>query len=144
MEYWNKLSNGEKVVVVAGVVMLIASFLPWYKVEFLDVASITRNGWESPGALWSVLATLLGVVMAGAILGSKFGNVKLPDLGNYTWGQAYIAGGGLALLFIIIKLINESSSMSYGFFLGIIAAIGLAGGGYLLYMEEKGKSPVGQ
>jgi hypothetical protein len=138
------LSTGEKLIGGGAIVMFIASFLPWYKVSF-DIGeisgSISRNGWESPGAIWSVLAVLLALALAGSIVAAKLGNMRLPDLGSgLTWGIVYLGGGGLVALFILIKLINESSSLSFGFFIGIVAAVAIAAGGYLLYSEEKAGS----
>jgi hypothetical protein len=141
MDKLNSLSTGEKLIAGAGVLMLIASFLPWYNIDFgiegFAVGSISRNGWQSPGALWSILATIIGVVMAGAVLAPKLGNVRLPDLGTVTWVQALLGLGALAVLLVLLKLVSESSYLSFGFFLGIIAAVGLAAGGYLVYTEEK-------
>ena len=142
MDKLNTLSLGEKLIAGGGLLMLIASFLPWYKIDFgieeLGFSSsVTRNGWESPGAIWSVLAVILAVAMAVAVLGPKFGNMRLPALGQYSWGQAMLAAGAIVAVFILLKLINESSYLSYGFFLGIIAAAALAAGGYMLYTEEK-------
>jgi hypothetical protein len=141
MEKVNTLSMGEKIIVGAGIVMLIASFLPWYDVdvafEGITLASASRSGWQSPGAIWSILATLIGVIMAGAVLAPKLGNVRLPDLGQVTWGQALLGMGVVAVIFVLLKLLNESSYMAFGFFIGIIAAIALAVGGYLVFSEEK-------
>jgi hypothetical protein len=138
----NALSMGEKLVVAGGVLLLIASFLPWYKYDFglegIADISISRNGWQSPGALWGLIAVLVGAAMAGSIIAAKFANVTLPALSNsLTWGTLYLAGGGIVALCIVLKLINESSYISFGFYLGIIAAIALVAGGYLLYSEEK-------
>jgi hypothetical protein len=137
MDKINTLSTGEKLIVGGGILMLIASFLPWYRVSFADILTISRNGWESPGAIWSILATIIAVALAATIVAVKFGNVTLPDLGSITWGQLYLGAGALVGLLILLKLINESSSISYGFFLGIIAAGAIAAGGYLVYTEEK-------
>ena len=142
MEKLNALSMPEKLIAGGGLLMLIASFLPWYKVSF-DIAgisgSVTRNGWESPGSIWSVLATLIAVVLAGTIVAVRFGNMRLPDLGSgISWAMIYAGGGAVIVLCIILKFLGESSSISYGFFLGIIAAIAIAAGGYLIYQEEKG------
>jgi hypothetical protein len=136
----NEMSTGEKLIAGGGLVLLIASFLPWYKVsvgigDFS--ASFSANGWEAPGALWSILAVICGVVLAGAVLGPKFANMQLPALGSVTWGQAFLGLGAAALALVIIKFLSESSSLSYGFYLGFIAAVALAAGGYLLYTEEK-------
>lgn len=139
MDKLNALSLGEKLIVGGGILMLIASFLPWYSVDLgiEGFGSITRNGWESPGAIWSILATLIAVVMAGAVLALRFGNMNAPDMGSITLGQAFLGAGAAVAVFVLLKLINESSSIAFGFFLGIIAAAALAAGGYLLYTEEK-------
>ncbi len=141
MDKLNTLSLGEKLVAGGGVLMLIASFLPWYKIDFgfaeLGLGSVSRNGWQSPGALWSVLAVFIAVAMAAAVLAPKFANMRLPALGQYTWGQAHLVLGALVALFILLKLVNESSYLSFGFYLGILAAAALAAGGYMLFTEEK-------
>ena len=146
MDKLNTLSLGEKLAAGGGILMFIASFLPWYKVtvEFLDFKdSFTANGWDAPGAIWSILAVFIGIALVVAILGPKFANLQLPNLGSITWGQAFLGLGGASVVFVVLKLLNESSSISYGFFLGIIAALAMAAGGYLLYTEEKGTSPFG-
>ena len=144
MDKLNELSTGEKLISGGGILLLIASFLPWYKVsvsfgEFS--ASASANGWQDPGAIFSILAVILGVLMVGAVLGPKFGNMQLPALGSITWGQAFLGAGAAILVLVVIKFLNESSSISYGFFLGFIAAVALAAGGYLMYIEEKGVQP---
>ncbi len=143
MDKVNSLSLGEKLVAGGGVLMLIASFLPWYKItlgiEGIARISVSRNGWESPGALWSLLAILIAVAMAGSIIGQRFGNMRLPNLGSITWGMAYLIGGGLVVVLVLLKLLNESSYLSFGFYLGIIAAAALAAGGWLLYSGEKSR-----
>jgi hypothetical protein len=139
MDKINQLSLSEKLIAGGGILMLVASFLPWYSIDFgiEGFGSVSRNGWESPGAIWSVLAVLLGIAMVVVALGPKLAGMSLPDLGGVTWGQAMLGAGALVALCIIIKLINESSYMDIGFFLGILAAVALAAGGYLMYTEEK-------
>ena len=140
MDKINEMSTGEKLIAGGGIVLLIASVLPWYKVTVsvgTFSASASANGWSAPGAIFSILAVIIGVVLAGAVLGPKFANMQLPALGSVTWGQAFVGGGAAALALVIIKFLNESSHISYGFFLGFVAAAAVAGGGYLLYMEEK-------
>src|SRR3989304_2620183 len=62
IERFQALSIGEKIIIIAGAVLLIDGFLPWYSVsaEFAGVkVSASASGWESPGALWSMLAILI-------------------------------------------------------------------------------------
>ena len=53
-----------------------------WAVEELGIgsSSFTRNGWESPGALWSILAVLVSVILAGVIIASRIFNANLPAL----------------------------------------------------------------
>jgi hypothetical protein len=44
---------------------------------------------------------------------------------------------GLAVLCIIIKLINESSHLGFGFFIGIICVAAIAAGAGLLFQAER-------
>ncbi|MPZ48256.1 MAG: hypothetical protein GEU75_02905 [Dehalococcoidia bacterium] len=136
------LSLGEKLVAGGGILMLIASFLPWYRFSFsfegIGGASISRNGWQDPATPWSLLAVIIAVALAGSIIAVKFGNVKLPAIGNgVTWGMIYGGGAAVIVLLILLTLISESSFLSYGFYLAAIATAAIAYGGYLLYSEEK-------
>lgn len=139
-----KLSAGEMTTAISGVLLLIFSFFHWYSVS-VDIgqfhASASRNGWQSPGTFWGIIAILLGVVLAAHVIVEKLSGVELPErLGSVGWGVVHLAGGALAFLFVIIKLLNESSDTAIGFYLGIIAAAGLAVGGYLM-AKEAGELP---
>jgi hypothetical protein len=137
LEKFNALSIGEKIIIVAGVVLFILGFLPWYSVDLGTFGSYTRNGWESPGAIWSILAILVGLAMAGVIAVKTFGTATIPDnVSGFTWPKIHLGGGVLALVLVLIKLANESSYLGFAFYIGIIAAAALAVGGLLMYREE--------
>ena len=138
MDKITAMSNGEKLIAGGGILLLVAAFLPWYSIDF-GFGSISRNGLQSPGAIWSLLAVVIGVIMAAAILAPKFTDVKLPDLGSITWPQAHLGLGVGALLLVVIKFLSESSFLGFGFYLGFIAAVALATGGYLYFTENGGK-----
>ena len=136
IEKFNALSLGEKIIIPAGAVLFICGFLPWYSVD-LGVVSVSRNGWESPGAIWSILAILVGLAMAGVVVVKNLGTVEVPDnVGGFTWPKIYLGAGLAALLFLLIKLANESSYLGFAFYLGIIAAAALAVAGFLMFREE--------
>ena len=142
MDKINLMSTGEKIIVGAAVLLLLDSFIfAWYSVDF-GFASVSVNAWEAPGAIWSILAVIVGVVLAGAILAPKFANVQLPELpANLTLGQFYLGGGALAFAFLVLKFINESSYVAIGFWLGFLLTAAMALGGYMIYTEEKGTQP---
>jgi hypothetical protein len=141
---------GEKAAAAGSALLIIFSFFPWYKISFegfeelgISGGSVSANALEAPGAIWGIIAFFAAIAMLIAILGPKFANLQLPALGGVTWGQAFLGLGALALLCVIIKFVNESSYLSIGFYLGFLAALAMAGGGYLLFAEEKGTSPFG-
>lgn len=137
MEKLNALSLGEKIIVLAGVVLFIDGFLPWYSVD-IGIASFSRNGWQSPGAIWSILAILIGMAMAGVVVLKNFTEAAIPDnVSGFSWPKIHLGGGVAALVFVLIKLLNESSYMGFAFYVGIIAAGALAVAGFLMYRQER-------
>ena len=136
IEKLKALRTPEKIIAVAGISLFIDGFLPWYRVSIGPI-SVTANGWEAPGAVWSILAILIGTAMAGTVLFKHFSGAGLPDdISGITWPKIYLGGGVAALAFIVIKFLNESSYLGIAFFIGLIAVVALAVGGFLMYREE--------
>jgi hypothetical protein len=141
-ETFQKMPLGEKIIVPAAVVLLIDSFLPWYHISVslgvLGSVSANRSGWQSPGAIWSILAMLLGLVMAAVIVVSRFTTVQMPALPQgVTWARVHLGLGVAAAVFVLLKLLNESSHLGFGFFIGIICVAALVAGGGLLFQTER-------
>ncbi len=137
VEKFMALGIGEKIIIVAAVVLFIDGFLPWYSIDLGPLGDFTRSGWESPGAIWSILAVLIGLVMGGVVVVKGLTETEMPDnVGGFTWPKIMLGGGVAALVFLLIKLLNESDYMGFGFYLGIICAAALAAGGFLMFREE--------
>jgi len=137
MDKFKAMSVGEKIIIIAGVLLFIVGFLPWYSVDLGPFGTFTRSGWQSPGAIWSILAIFIGLGMAGVVVLKRLAEVVIPDnVGGLSWPKIYFGGGVAAVAFVLIKLLNESSSMGFGFYVGIIAAGALAVAGFLTYREE--------
>jgi hypothetical protein len=140
----NKLSTPEKIISVSGIVLFIASFLPWFKVSVSGFGSASGNGWDV-GFLWGGIPTLIGMVMVAHVLISNFAeNVKLPEA---PWAKIHMIGGIIAAVLVVLKLlIGESDegivgvevSRQFGLFLATLAAIGLGAGGFLYNKEHAG------
>jgi hypothetical protein len=136
----DKLTTSDKVVAGSGLLLFIASFLPWFGFEGF---SESGNGWDV-GFFWGGIPALLGLAAAGVVLATKLGDVKLPDL-PITWGQAILAAGALSALIVVLKLLIGHEECGGGFcfdfdrkwglFVAAIAAIGLAAGGFLKFQE---------
>jgi hypothetical protein len=143
-ETFQKMPLGEKIILPAAVVLFIDSFLHWYSVSVcVPGTSVCVSGsasaWGHLGAIWSILAVLIGLVMAGIIVVMRFTTVKMPALPEgVTWARVQVGLAGVAVLFILIKLINHSSDLAIGFFIGIICVAALAAGAGLLFQAEGG------
>jgi hypothetical protein len=137
IERFKALSVGEKIIIIAGVLLFIVGFFPWYSIDFGPLGSFSRSGWQSPGAIWSIFAIFIGLAMAGVVVVNGLTEVEVPEnVGGFSWPKILLGGGVAVLAFVLIKLLNESSFMGFGFYLGIIAAAALAVGGFLMFREE--------
>ena len=116
-EKFQKLGLGEKIILVAGPLLFIDSFLPWYDLDLGDLGdfaealgvSSTLSGWQGSNAIWSIFAVFIGLAMAGAV-----------------------AAGC-----VLIRLLAHSGDVGFGFLIGIILVIALAVGGFLTCQEEQ-------
>ena len=136
---FNKESSSKKAVLVAAVVALVSSFLPWISISFGssdllgDLGSITNNGWVSWGYL-TIIASF-GVILLWVLpkVGVKF---KLPvkEVDAYKILSAAILAG--PVLWIIASNF-DFGSMGIGFYLAL-----LAGGGavYVSFFAKKKKA----
>ena len=138
VEKFMALGIGEKIIVIAGALLLIVGFLPWYSIDLGPLGDLTRNGWQSPGALWSMLAILIGLAMAAVVVLKGLTEVEIPDnVGGVSWPRILLGGGVVALVFVVLKLLNHSGDLGFGFYLGIILTGALAAGGFLMFREER-------
>ncbi len=153
-----QLSLGEKLVAGGGILLFLASFLDWFTfeagVEGIASSSAGESGWGDPGSIWSLIAILVSIVLAG-IVAAKLGNVQMPALPQgISWGMVFAAGAGIVIIAMLLKAwritavnacegasefgVSCSSGFGFGFYIAFIAAIILAAGGYLLYSTDKG------
>ncbi|MDQ2649056.1 MAG: hypothetical protein M3Z03_05845 [Actinomycetota bacterium] len=138
----NKLTTSDKVIAGSGLLLFIASFLPWFKFDFGPFGGeVTANGWDV-GFFWAGIPGLLGLAAAGAVISSKLFDTKLPEL-PIGWGQAFLMAGAISAVIVVLKLImgEDVVDRAYGLFVATIAALGFAGGGYLAFQEEKTGGP---
>jgi hypothetical protein len=148
----NKLTMGDRVIAISGIVLFIFSFFDWLGYEAkgtlsgLDLGA--GNAWDFT-LLW--LAVLLGIAMV-VLVALKAFDVKLPDLGGTSWGLVLLIMGATAFAFVLIKLIvgpnvpdlaedAVDGTRKFGIFVGLLATAGLAVGGYLRFQEDKSASP---
>jgi len=148
---FNALSIGDKVIVIAGLALFIFGFLPWYHFSlgagFISV-SADANGWQSPNSIWSILAILLGLAMAGVIVVRELAKPgTLPaNISGFTWPKIELGAAALAAVVTLIKLVSPPTGWSLGFgaYLGVIAVAALVVGAYLGFQQERAATPPAQ
>ena len=141
----NKLTMGDRVIAISGIVLLVFSFFDWFSAEFQGETLDSGNAWDFNLTL---LAVLIGIAMVVIVALRAFG-VALPE--SAPWGTILLVMGVVAFAFVLIKLIagvdvesgpfDVDVKRKIGIFVGIIASAGLAIGGYLKFQEAKGASP---
>jgi hypothetical protein len=111
----DKLSPAGIVILAAGVVMLIGSFL-----DFYSYAGFGFNAWSGArgfGIFGIVTVVVLcGIVMAGQVAVSAFAtNVNMPDrVLGLTWDQVHLALGFQAALMMLAFLIRAKGQADFG------------------------------
>lgn len=135
----NKLTTGEKLIAGSGLALFIFSFFPWFGAG--DI--IKHTAWSN---FLSFIAVLLGVAMAAQVLISKFTTAKLPTP-PVPWGRVHLILGVAALALVLLQaLIGDTVTVlgisgdldrKFGLFLGIVAAGGLAYGGFVRSKEPE-------
>jgi hypothetical protein len=157
LEKIKAMTLAEKLISGGGVLMLIASFFDWWHYNAADdlgpagelaeafgqSLSTGSSGWGAPGSLWSVLVILICIGLAALVLAIKVGNVQMPALPEgVTWGKVFGGAAVAIVLFMLLKfwriLDAPVGGMGIGFFIGLVAAVIVVYGCYLVYSEEKG------
>jgi hypothetical protein len=110
----------------AGAVALISSFMPWVSVSLGFIAG-TGNAWQSGLPAWS--SVLVSAAVAVAVAADVFLGIKLGRTGRYAPANLLIAGAALALGLIVARAIflpsvsGVSIGLSFGFFIALVASL---------------------
>ncbi len=146
----DKLSTGEKVAAVSGILLFIFMFFDWFGVEVSGAGGFSGSVPGAGGSAWDALDFIPIVLLIAVVAAVGVAVLRLIDS---TWEppvsmNAVVAAlGGLSVLFILFRIIDPPSfgsfggvsvdgTLKFGIFLGLIAAVGIAYGGYLAMKEE--------
>ena len=123
---------GEIVIMAAGAVMIIFSFL-----HFAGSGSFGESSWGKGFFPIATLLPLYGLIMGLHIVLTKFANVNLPDsIAGFTWEQVHLALGLMAGLMAIGWLITDTGDKQVGGWFEILGGIALLVGAFLLQRER--------
>ena len=122
-------TTSELTIMIAGAVMLVASFL--------DFAGDT-SAWGRYLFPVATLLPLYGLIMAVQIALTKFGGVSLPDrLVGFTWEQVHLVLGIMAGLMAVAWLITDTGDKQIGEWLEVLGGIALAVGAVMMQRERQ-------
>ncbi len=128
---FSKLSR-EDWMVGGGSILLIIDllFLPWHSVSVFT-GSVDFTGTDAPGSIWGVLALIVAIIVLVDFALARFSpDTQMPttQLGR---DKTRTAAAGLVLLLVLIKLIDNTSFLAWGTWVGIVLAIVVVGGAWL-------------
>jgi hypothetical protein len=142
----SRLNQGEKLAGIAGIALLLIMFIfDWFTVDvgggFADI-SVGGNAWETMELIRFILLLAAFAGIALAVVAASQSDVDLPIAMS-----AITAGLGiLAVVLVVFRIISPPDGgadefgvdigRGIGVFLGLIAAGGVAAGGWMAMQEE--------
>jgi hypothetical protein len=118
----DRMTTAQKVGAGGALLLLVSSFLPWYSAFGFSI-----QAWDAEFFAWG--GVILGVA-GGVILALKGMGTKDVKAGGFAAEQIALLLGAASLVLILLRLLTETSSVSYGLFLGIIGAALVAYGSF--------------
>jgi hypothetical protein len=150
MEHLDKLSPGEKIAGGSAILLFVFMFFDWFGVEVSGVGGFSGSVPGAGGSAWDALefipiVLVVTIVAALVMAGLRFADSDLEP--PVPMSTVVTALGVLSVLLILFRIIDPPSFGSFGgvsveatldvgIFLGLIAAAGIAYGGYSTMREE--------
>jgi hypothetical protein len=147
----DRLSTGEKVSAVSAILLFVFMFFDWFGVEVSGVPGFsgTVSG-SGGGSAWDALDVIPIFLMLAIVAAIGVAVIRLTDadVEPPVSMNAIVAGlGGFAVLLILYRIVSPpdfgsfggvsvDATLKFGIFLGLIAAAGIAYGGYAAMREE--------
>jgi hypothetical protein len=128
----DRLTTGELIAAGSAAALLIIMFLPWFGIPFA-----TFNAWESFDFLDLVLLVTILVAIGLAVATAVAQTVAVPVVASAITAGLGIISTVLILYRVIDPVGAADVSREYGLFLGLIAAAGIAYGGWRAMEEEE-------
>jgi hypothetical protein len=141
---FSKLRTGELVTGIAGVLLLIDMFLPWYGIggaigQFASAAGVDvdANAWDAFGFIDLVIFVTSLVAIGSVVLAASGRSVALPVAASVVVTVLAI----VTALLILYRIINPPGpndvvDVQIGAWLGLLLTVGVAGGGFLSMSDE--------
>lgn len=136
---FKKMTLGQKIAGISGLVLIVSIFLPWYTLTIPGFGSGSSGPFESVLSTFGILLLLgaMGVIAAKIFASADF------SVGPFKPEQIALMLAGVGAVLVLIKLIfghSESGiglDRGFGLFIGFLAAAGLTAGSFFM-MQEAG------
>lgn len=149
----DRLNTGEKIAAVSAILLFIFMFFNWFGVEVSGTGGFSGSVPGAGGSAWDALDFIPIVLIITIIAALVSAGLRLSDSPYeppVSLNVAVTVLGGLSALLILFRIIDPPSfgsfggvsvdgTVEFGIFLGLIAAAGIAFGGYR-GMQEEGSS----
>ncbi len=146
----DKLSTGEKISAASAVLLFIFMFFDWFGVEISGVPGFSGDVSGSGGSAWDALDVIPIFLMLAIVVAIGVAVIRLTDADiepPVSLNAIVAALGGFAVLLILYRIISPpdfgsfggvevDATLKFGIFLGLLAAAGIAYGGYSAMREE--------
>jgi hypothetical protein len=146
----DKLSSGEKIAGVSSIVLFIFMFFDWFTVEVSGGNGIFSASASAGGSAWDALDWIPIVLVVTIVAGLGIAVLRLMDSPYEppVSGNAIVAIlGAVSFLLILYRIIDPPGagsvpglsvdvSPAFGIFVSLVAAAGIAYGGYKAMQDE--------
>jgi hypothetical protein len=150
MDHLDKLSPGEKIAGGSAILLFIFMFFNWFGVEVSGVGGFSGSVPGEGGSAWDALDFIPIVLVITIIAALVMAGLRLADSDAeppVSMSTIVTVLGVISVLLILFRIIDPPSfgsfggvsvdaTLSVGIFLGLIAAGGIAYGGYSTMKEE--------
>jgi hypothetical protein len=150
MDHLDKLSPGEKIAGGSAILLFIFMFFDWFGVEVTGVGGFSGSVPGGGGSAWDALDFIPIVLLVTIVAALVLVGLRLTDSAYeppVPMSTIVTVLGVISVLLILFRIIDPPSfgdfggvsvdaTLSLGIFLGLIAAGGIAFGGYSTMKEE--------
>ena len=138
----DRLTQGERIVLVAGVLLIVdLLFLPWHDIELgggLDrLVDTTLTAVQEPHGGYGVAAVVLTAVMIAQIVLERLLSLRMPA-SPVPLSHVQLILGIFVAVVLVIKLARLTDSLGYGAYSAVLCGILVAYGGWSITREAEG------
>lgn len=147
----DRLTTGEKVSAGSAILLFVFMFFDWFGVEVSGVPGFSGDVTGSGGgSAWDALDVIPIFLMLAIVVAIGVAVIRLTDADvepPVSLNAIVAALGGFAVLLILFRIVfppefgsfggvSVDATLKFGIFLGLLAAAGIAYGGYSAMREE--------